>query len=123
MGLLEGCRVLVVEDEYFLAEDLGKALGDRGAHVVGPVGDLEEAVDQVSRGRIDVAVLDINLHDQAAYVLADHLEQAGKPFIFATGYSAAVIPHRFRHVIRMEKPYNIEDLVQMVARLCPTVDA
>jgi DNA-binding LytR/AlgR family response regulator len=120
---LLGCRVLIVEDEYFLADDLGKALDAHGAQVIGPIAYLEEALGQVGRGGFDVAVVDINLHDQAAYVIAERLEQAAIPFVFATGYSAEVIPSRFQHVIRLEKPYNVEDLVRTLSGLCPTADA
>jgi CheY-like chemotaxis protein len=82
--------VLIVEDEYFLADDIEKALIALGAHVIGPIADLEEAIEQISRGGFDVAVLDINLHGRATYVIADRLEQATIPFMFATGYSAEV---------------------------------
>ena len=34
---LTGRRVLVVEDEYFLADDLSRALAQLGADVLGPV--------------------------------------------------------------------------------------
>src|SRR5579872_6057482 len=37
---LHGCRVLIAEDEYFLANDLERALRERGAHVVGPCAEL-----------------------------------------------------------------------------------
>ena len=121
MPLLERCKVLVVEDEYFLADDLAKALRSQGAHVVGPIADLDEAVDQVRHGGFDVAVLDLNLRDQAAYVIADQLERAAIPFMFVTGYSAGVIPQRFRHAVRLEKPYNMEVLVQSVSQLCAAV--
>ena len=37
---LGGVRVLVVEDEYFIAQDLRSSLEAAGASVVGPVGDV-----------------------------------------------------------------------------------
>jgi DNA-binding NtrC family response regulator len=115
---LIGCRVLVVEDEYFLASDLEKALRGGGAHVVGPVADIESAREQVAWDGFDVAVIDINLFDQATYAIADELQRAKIPFVFATGYSQAVIPNRFRDIRRWEKPYDVRKLVQDVERLC-----
>ena len=41
---LEGRRVLVVEDEFFLADDLVRALKRHGAEVVGPVPSLDRAL-------------------------------------------------------------------------------
>src|SRR5262249_23741420 len=61
-GPLSGRRVLVIEDEYFLADDIARALKDLGARVVGPVGELEEAASLVDADiAIDAAVVDINL--------------------------------------------------------------
>ena len=115
---LIGCRVLVVEDEYFLASDLEKALRDGGAKVVGPVANLESAREHVARSDFDVAVIDINLFDQATFVIADQLRYANIPFVFATGYARAVIPERFRDIRRWEKPYDVKKLVLDVERLC-----
>ena len=57
---LSGRRVLVVEDEYFIAiaDDIARALGRLGAEVVGPVPDRDEALALLSSGeRVDLAVL------------------------------------------------------------------
>ena len=43
-GSLSGRRVLVVEDEYYLADDIGRALRSAGADVAGPVGEVEDAL-------------------------------------------------------------------------------
>lgn len=49
MGL-PNCRVLIVEDEYFLAQDLAVALQSRGAKIVALVEELGEALEQLARG-------------------------------------------------------------------------
>ena len=83
---LAGCRVLVLEDEYFLASDLKDALIARGAEVIGPIPDLDSAWEQVAAGGFDVAIIDVNLHDHETYRVADELQRAGIPLLFATGY-------------------------------------
>ena len=40
---LRGARVLVVEDEYYIADDLRRALEAAGAEVVGPFSTIEKA--------------------------------------------------------------------------------
>ena len=117
-GKLSGCRVLIVEDEYFLADDLAAALKDRGVLVFGPVSDLPEAIEAVRRDGFDVAILDINLHDRATYTLADELLRQHIPFLFATGYSAEVIPERFQHIRRWEKPYDVPGIIRDVVSMC-----
>jgi DNA-binding response OmpR family regulator len=83
---LLGCRVLVVEDEYFLADDLRSELEAIGANVIGPVGDLGDARACVERDGFDVAVIDINLRGEAAYALADKLARQRIPFLFTAAY-------------------------------------
>src|SRR5215469_18504717 len=60
-ALLTGRRILVVEDEYFLAEDVAFALRRLGAEIVGPVGNLAEAAEAVATNAIDGAALDVNV--------------------------------------------------------------
>ncbi len=104
---LAGRRVLVVEDEYFIADDIARALRKLGAEVIGPLPSRDEALDAFSsQGRIDAAVLDINLRGEVIYPLADALRQRGVPFVFATGYDAASIPEPYRCVARWEKPFD-----------------
>ncbi|MCK1519269.1 response regulator [Bradyrhizobium sp. 17] len=93
------CRVLIVEDEYFIGEELAEALRALHIHTLGPIDDIEEAVS-ISLASFDAAVLDINLHGSVAYSFADTLTDAGKPFVFTTGYSREFIPDRFHDVTR-----------------------
>jgi len=109
---LNNLRVLVVEDEYYLADDLAQAITRSGAEVVGPVGSLQEAEAIVDVRQFDVAVLDMNLRGRMAHDLADRLRDAGVPFLLTTGYNESSIPERFRDVPRIEKPFNVELVVQ-----------
>ena len=83
-------RVLIVEDEYYLAADLELALKAQGAGVVGPICDLPDALSAVAKGGFDAAVIDVNLHGEFAYNVADALKRRGIPFVFATGYSQEI---------------------------------
>jgi len=104
-------RVLIAEDEYFIAQDLARALAGLGAVVLGPVASRAEALSLVQRAeRMDAAVLDINLQGEGAFAVADALVERGVPFMFATGYDQAVLPERLRHVCRWEKPFVPERL-------------
>jgi len=59
-------RILVVEDEYFSAEELREALHRLGAEVVGPVPTGEAALALLKSEPIDAAVLDIGHGDLGA---------------------------------------------------------
>jgi len=112
-----GCRVLIVEDEFFLADDLEKVIKRHGGEVIGPAGGLADAL-QALKDNFDVAIVDINLRDEMAYSVADELTRQHKPFLLATGYSAEVIPERFRHIPRWEKPFVVETIVPDLVSLC-----
>lgn len=115
---LTSCRVLVVEDEYFLADDMALALQKGGAEVIGPVPTIDKALALVaSDERIDAAVLDINLKGQNAFEVADALVRRGIPFVFATGYGQSMVPPEHRAVPRFEKPLDLHNLIRTLPRL------
>ena len=111
-GALASRRVLVVEDEYFLADEMAQVLQELGAQVVGPVPTLEKALAVLAGERVDVAVLDINLKGRTVYPVADKLREQGVSFVFATGYDQRSIPDAYKDVPRWEKPFRPKDLAK-----------
>ena len=109
---MRGKRILLVEDEYFIATDLARAFAAAGADVIGPAATLGEALRLIAANApLDGAVLDINLQGERVYAVADALATRGVPFIFATGYGSDEIPARFVHCKRCEKPVTPEQVV------------
>lgn len=71
---LNGRRILVVEDDYLLAESLNDLLVEAGVYVLGPVGNVPEALSLVTSGQtIDGALLDVNVRGQPVFPVADAL--------------------------------------------------
>lgn len=116
---ITGRRVLVVEDEYFIAEDVAAALRRAGAVVIGPVASEAAATAAIlaSTADVDCAVLDINLQGSLVFSLADTLAERNIPFLFATGYSEESVPQRFAGVPRLEKPFDVNALVKALPSL------
>jgi DNA-binding response OmpR family regulator len=114
--LLDGYRLLIVEDEYLLAIDLCRTLEEWGAEVLGPVGSLSDAMTLIqSETRIDCAVLDINLGGERSYPLADVLLGRGVEIIFTTGYDISAIPEKYAGIRRYEKPFDTVALARVLA--------
>jgi DNA-binding response OmpR family regulator len=111
-GPLASRRVLVVEDEFFLADDMAAALRALGAEVVGPAPTRDMAMSLLAAERVDAAVLDMNLRGEMIFPVADALRARGVPFVFATGYDASATPPAYRDVPRWEKPFDPEELVR-----------
>jgi DNA-binding NtrC family response regulator len=116
--VLRGTRILVVEDEYLLADDLNNALADAGAHVVGPAASVEDATALIgNEAVIDAAILDVNLRGDMVFPLADALRARGIPFAFATGYDDWALPSRFADAPRVEKPFKSERVADILRPL------
>jgi len=114
---LGGARVLVVEDEYFIAQDLRAALEAVGAEVIGPVADIATALQLLGGQTVRAAVLDINLHGVVDFAIAAELTRRQIPFVLATGYEAATIPTSYERVPLWRKPFNVEELVVALGNL------
>jgi DNA-binding NtrC family response regulator len=113
---LSGMRVLVVEDEYYIADDLRRSLSRAGAKIVGPMGSLAQAETALEKGQFDFAVLDLNLHGESAEIVADQLKIMGIPFAIATGYGSSAVPSRHDDVPRLEKPFDPDQVVEVLSR-------
>lgn len=112
---LSGARIVVVEDEYYLAEDLADALKDAGAEVIGPVGSIGHAQELLEAGGFDGALLDMNLRGELSFALARQLQAADVPFVIVSGYSSGALPPELGSVPRLEKPINPADAVDALA--------
>jgi DNA-binding NtrC family response regulator len=114
---LRGRRILVIEDEYMLADDLRRAFEEQGSTVLGPVGNVGDALRAVAiDAEIDAAVLDLNLGGELAFSVADALVARGVPLVITTGYSERDIPERLAEIKRCEKPVDPDNIVKALAR-------
>lgn len=118
---LTGRRVLVVEDDYYLAADTARALRGAGAEVLGPCATEEDARAELDEQRPDAVVVDINLGTGPSFKLAESLKDGDIPFVFTTGYDAGVIPAEFEGVERLEKPLQLRQIIGVVAKLTAAV--
>jgi len=117
---LSGLRVLVVEDEYLIADEMEQMLNRAGAQVVGPVGVLDDALALLRRSpHIDFALLDLNLDGEPAWPIADRLAEHKIRFAFVTGYGPSEIAPRFKNVRRLEKPCETAALLEAI---CTDID-
>jgi len=111
--LLAGRRVLVVEDDSHVAEALVTVLKAYGVEIVGPAGTATDALALIFEGeRIDGAVLDVSLHGEFVYPVAEVLGAKGVPFVFTTGYDERSIASNFADIPCLQKPVAIERLAQ-----------
>lgn len=117
-GALKGKNVLIVEDEAFVAMALESAFSDAGAKVLGPAATLDEAMELTSSGKIDAAILDIDLAGLDVYPAADILVERNVPFVFQTGHGQrSELKIKYPDVRVCKKPVSRKDLIAALAEL------
>ena len=119
LASLAGRRILLVEDELLLALDVQMALEGEGAEVIGPIDDLEEGLALLDREPIlDAAILDVDLHGEDVFPLAERLRGRNVPFLFHTGHGEReALTKHFDGVPVCIKPVLSERLVDAVEAL------
>lgn len=110
-------RVLIVEDDPFIALDLAQQIGAAGFEVVGPASRVVEALDLVDRIGCDVAVLDVNLGQETSEAVAKALSACGVSFLAVSGYAADQHPEIFRSAPQLTKPVEFDVLLSELRRL------
>ncbi len=108
--LLNGARVLVVEDEAAISMLLEDMLLDFGCEVVGPAARLSKALEMAESESFVVAILDVNVAGEPIYPVAEAIVRRGLPLVFSTGYGGAGIREPFRDRPVVQKPFSQQDL-------------
>ena len=112
-----GLRVLVVEDEVMISTLVEDMLAELGHRMVALAASVEQAVGLADQADFDVALLDVNLQGENVETIAAALARRGKPFVFTTGYGERVIPPEFKDRPMLPKPYQLEQLGEILSRV------
>lgn len=106
-------RILVVEDQYFLARDISVAVRKAGYDCVGPVAAIDAALELARSEPLQGAILDIKLRASYVWPVAECLLDRGIPFVFCTAYgSSTPLPEHYATVPCLEKPVSQQDLIK-----------
>jgi DNA-binding response OmpR family regulator len=111
---LKGISVLLVEDEALLAIDVASIIELAGGRVVGPAYSLGQGFSWIDRAKFDCAVLDINLHDELVFKLADALVERGIPILFLSSHSLNIAPPHLRQRRLVHKPFSTHSLIKAI---------
>ena len=112
-------RILVVEDEFFIAQDIGEALESAGFNVLETCPTVSQALAELEGNGCDAAVLDASLRDESSLPVAQALAGRGIPFVVVTGFSIDQLPAEMAEVPVITKPIDAVDLIGVLGRLLP----
>jgi two-component system cell cycle sensor histidine kinase/response regulator CckA len=112
-------KVLIVEDERLIAENLKFIVEDHDYKVVDMASSAEDAIRKAKRSRPDLILMDVRIHGeldgiQAADVIQHSIAKSAR-FLFLSAHGKEQFPHidrldsdSFSYLI---KPYSPEDLL------------
>ena len=107
-------RILIVEDEWLIAEFLSALLEEIGYESVGPAPSVERALAVLSQEPPDAAILDVMLGREKSYPVAEALAARSIPFMFTTGYLNSELPEKFVARPVVSKPVEAGRLQQVL---------
>ncbi len=116
-------RILVVEDEVFVAFEMNDILTDLGFEVVGPALKLEDAEELARTADVHAAFLDVNLGDgKTSEPVAQILRERGVPFVFISAYTKDQITFCTSDDRVLEKPVTSGKIVETLRAVVPDLE-
>ena len=113
----EPARVIIVEDEPLVAENLRDDLVEAGFEVVGVAPRVESALKLIEGTGFDVAIIDANLAGTSAAPAAAALSARGLPFMVLSGYAREQLQREFSEAVYIQKPYRVRKLIDALNSL------
>jgi CheY-like chemotaxis protein len=111
-----GRQILIVEDEFLVAEMIADMATTLGYAVVARAANLAEVRRELATATFDCVLLDLRLGDELTVEAADVLLERDVPFAFVTGYTEPAEP-RHAAVPILNKPFSIEQLRILLEQL------
>ena len=112
-------RVLIVEDDPIITEDIRDMLTSVNYQVVATAYDKEEAFEAIDQIKPDLVLLDINLDgNYEGFEVAEYINKTRKiPFLYLTSYSGKEVIDKAKQTLPMGyivKPFNERELFSSI---------
>ena len=112
-------RVLIVEDDPIITEDIRDMLTSVNYQVVATAYDKEEALEAIDQIKPDLVLLDINLDgNYEGFEVAEYINKTRKiPFLYLTSYSGKEVIDKAKQTLPMGyivKPFNERELFSSI---------
>ena len=115
---LAGVRVLLAEDEFFIALELCEQVESQGGALpYDTITSCADAQRMFATAEVDIAILDVMLDDGEVFDAADELHRRGIPIVFHSGHAApSTTQERFPNSFWLEKPSDKTELTEVLRR-------
>ncbi len=110
-SLLEGKRLLLIEDNAMVASALSSMLKALGCTVTATVAEIKRALEAAMTDDFDLALVDVTIIGGTSECVARALQKRGKRFVFMSGYSLPTsISPDLQQLPRLTKPFDLNEL-------------
>jgi len=110
---LEELRVLYLEDDPIIAMGFVEMIQRLGG-IVHECSSLRAALAALQADDYDVALLDLNIHGQTSYAVAEAVVDKHAALVFLTGCGREALSAEWRHHVVCEKPCAEIDVCQAI---------
>jgi CheY-like chemotaxis protein len=107
--------ILIVEDEFLIAEDLKNMVEDLGHAVIGPVFNCAAALEAIWNRRPDLAFIDTELGSETCEAVVSECRALDIPMIITSGYPAKELQHYCLGLPYLGKPFGDLDVGSALA--------
>jgi DNA-binding response OmpR family regulator len=117
-------RILIVEDDPFIAMDIEAAvIDDLGDQTEVVLADSLCTAQPLADGLVDVALLDVDVIGGKTFEIALALHRRGTPFAFVSGSLPADLPLELLGAAFVRKPFHSRDILSFVkSALRPSIN-
>jgi len=106
-------RILILEDDPFIASDLQTILEDEGHEIIGVFTSLAETYEHLEDS-FDYALLDVDVVGGKSFGVATELAERRIPFAFVSASQPGDLPHSLRQAAFIPKPFEEQRLLQSI---------
>ncbi|MBN9009153.1 MAG: response regulator [Rhizobiales bacterium] len=117
MSLSEKMDVLVVEDDFLIAQEIADELHAMGIDKVQLAASVSQGERCLRKNKFAFAILDVNLGSDLVFPLAEKLSRKEIPFIFCTAAAARDMPAKWARFPTLHKPFDRESLAELMPTL------
>lgn len=114
--VLRDAKILIVEDEIFIATALREYFLDAGAELAELSATIEHSLELIETTQFDLAILDVMMPDGEVLPLAQKLQNLGTRLLV---HSGNMMPNHFNDELQgvtfVMKPSPPDELLQIVA--------
>jgi DNA-binding response OmpR family regulator len=97
-------EILIVEDNFLTASEVGDIVRDCGYSVAGTAARVTRGLELLDQKPVDGAIIDINLDGTYSFPLCAELDRRKVPYCFLTGYPSLIVPSDFNGTAVLTKP-------------------